>query len=150
MRRSLALFRKDIKSVKWVIIAIITYFVFFRRLWGGFCPVVKIFGIPCPSCGFTRAGLALLHLDFKRAWEIHPLIYGVVILAVLFLWDRYVLLGAKSKYVLRAAYLLVAVMAVFYLYRMYVYFPGDPPMSYYHDNVIRQVFTLLRSASDTR
>lgn len=37
------------------------------------CPFYLITGIPCPSCGMTRAVAAALHLDFKKAFEYHPL-----------------------------------------------------------------------------
>lgn len=39
------------------------------------CPMAGIFGLPCPSCGLTRASLALVRGDWHRAMAIHP---GVV------------------------------------------------------------------------
>ena len=76
------LFIKDIKSAKWVIIFVIAYFAFLRNMIFSMCPMVMITGYPCPSCGMTRAGIRLLHLDFEGAWEIHPFIYGVVLLCM--------------------------------------------------------------------
>ena len=61
------LFIKDIKSAKWVIIFVIAYFAFLRNMIFSMCPMVMITGYPCPSCGMTRAGIRLLHLDFAGA-----------------------------------------------------------------------------------
>ncbi len=36
------------------------------------CPSAWIFGIPCPSCGTTRAARALVALDVAGAFRIHP------------------------------------------------------------------------------
>jgi hypothetical protein len=46
-----------------------------------FCPMATLLGIPCPGCGLTRATLALLHGDVRRALALHPL---VLVLAPLF------------------------------------------------------------------
>lgn len=132
------LFIKDIKSAKWVIIAVITYFAFLRNLLFTMCPMVMITGYPCPSCGMTRAGVKLLHLDFAGAWEIHPFIYGVAILIVLFLWNRYIRLRPMPKYLVWLAGIMVIALVVFYVYRVKKYFPGEPPMSYYSGNLIHR------------
>ena len=92
------LFIKDIKSAKWVIIFVIAYFAFLRNMIFSMCPMVMITGYPCPSCGMTRAGIRLLHLDFAGAWEIHPFIYGVVLLVILFAWNRYIRMRPMPKY----------------------------------------------------
>lgn len=42
------------------------------------CPFAGLLGWPCPGCGLSRAGLALLHGEFAAAWRLHPLIYVVV------------------------------------------------------------------------
>lgn len=41
------------------------------------CPFNYFFHIPCPGCGITRAYIAALHLDFKAAFEYHPLFFTV-------------------------------------------------------------------------
>lgn len=42
------------------------------------CPVRFVFGIPCPSCGMTRAARAALSLDFAGATHAHPLWFVVL------------------------------------------------------------------------
>jgi hypothetical protein len=42
------------------------------------CPVAGLLGIPCPGCGMSRAGVALLRGQFSLAWQLHPLIFLVV------------------------------------------------------------------------
>ncbi|MFA9380250.1 MAG: DUF2752 domain-containing protein [Acetanaerobacterium sp.] len=39
------------------------------------CVVRNLTGIPCPTCGMTRAVLALASLHFKAAFYNHPLVY---------------------------------------------------------------------------
>lgn len=36
------------------------------------CPLHRILGVLCPTCGATRAALSLLHLDIKAALDYNP------------------------------------------------------------------------------
>ena len=40
-------------------------------------PTMWLFGVPCPACGMTRAGLSLLRLDFSAAFAYNPGIFLV-------------------------------------------------------------------------
>ena len=42
------------------------------------CPMRSLIGMPCPTCGVTRAVLALAHGDWQAAWFFHPLAAGLV------------------------------------------------------------------------
>ena len=75
---------KDIKSARWAIILIIAYFAFLKNYLYTICPVVLLSGYPCPGCGMTRAMFKVLRFDFAGAWEMHPFIYPIGILFVLF------------------------------------------------------------------
>lgn len=49
------------------------------------CTFRTVFGFPCPSCGATRAGLALARGEWRAAFAYHPLL--VVGIGVLALWS---------------------------------------------------------------
>ena len=42
------------------------------------CPVQLALGIPCPTCGMTRALRLALHGDFAAATHLHPLVWLAV------------------------------------------------------------------------
>ena len=53
----------------------------FVRSWLGLgCVVYETLGIPCLTCGMTRAVTAALRLDFKSAFGYHPLFITLPIL----------------------------------------------------------------------
>lgn len=143
-------FIKDIKSAKWVIIGIITYFVFLRKMIMGVCPLVKITGYPCPSCGLTRAGIRLLQMDFAGAWQMHPFIYVAVFLVLLFVWNRYILGRTDMEKFKKLLAATIFAMLAFYIYRMLRDFPGEPPMSYYSDNLLCRLKEVLQMLLEGR
>lgn len=42
------------------------------------CPLKRFLGIPCPTCGSTRAVLCLLRCDFHSAFQLQPLVMTLV------------------------------------------------------------------------
>jgi len=44
------------------------------------CPLKRYTGIPCFTCGSTRAVFALLHGEFKTAFLVQPLVSSLVLL----------------------------------------------------------------------
>ena len=49
------------------------------------CPFRSLTGIPCLTCGGTRAMIAFARFDFARAFEMNPLVAIGAVLAVLYL-----------------------------------------------------------------
>lgn len=43
------------------------------------CPMAGLLGVPCPSCGLTRASMALVTGDWQRAFAIHPGVAPVLV-----------------------------------------------------------------------
>ncbi|MDT8300277.1 MAG: DUF2752 domain-containing protein [Sedimentisphaerales bacterium] len=42
------------------------------------CLIKRCTGIPCPTCGFTRGLLSLLHGNITQAWLYNPLLFSVL------------------------------------------------------------------------
>ena len=137
MRRALKLLWKDIKDVKWAIIIIIAYFALGRYFLYSLCPMVMVTGLPCPGCGLTRAGFALLRLDLSGAYRIHPFIYPIAGYIAVFGWNRYIMGRRMGKKLKAGLTVLMVLVILFYGWRMWMYFPGEPPMSYYERNLLR-------------
>ena len=51
--------------------AALVVWVFSAILQG--CPIRAALGVPCPTCGMTRSLLALLRLDLRLSFSLHPL-----------------------------------------------------------------------------
>ncbi|MBS6476040.1 MAG: DUF2752 domain-containing protein [Clostridiales bacterium] len=83
------------------------------------CPIRAITGIPCPTCGFTRAALALLQGDIMRSLHIHPMLLPVVVSCLLFFHARPLKLSQR----LTTAILLAVAAATFglYLFRLFTH-----------------------------
>lgn len=64
-----------------IAIILLMYFLDISCFW------IKLFKFPCPGCGMTRAYINLLHLDFRKAFDYHPMFWSVPILGVMFFTD---------------------------------------------------------------
>lgn len=92
-----------------------------------FCPFKKITGIPCPTCGTTRALIHFAHLNPAESLNMNPLIFISFILgSILFLYSISafflkplrvsVKVGQKEKMVLRFG--VIGVIALNWIYLM--------------------------------
>ena len=135
---------KDIKSARWAIILIIAYFVFLKNYIYTICPVVLLTGFPCPGCGMTRAAFRLFCFDFLGAWEMHPFIYPIGALFVMFCFSRYFMNGKYMKCVKWFMILIAIGMVIFYIYRMITMFPEASPMTYYYGNYLNRLKNLIQ------
>lgn len=82
-------------------------------LWTG-CPFYRLFSIPCPGCGLTRAWLAFLRGDISAAFEFHRLFLFVPAFLLLYAFRQHV----SAQYVRAvncALFVFAAAMAVNYL-----------------------------------
>ena len=63
------------------------------------CTFLRLTGIPCPFCGFTRSFWAIAHGRWSEAMYTCPLSFGVFFLVViLFLWNVSALAGRRVMY----------------------------------------------------
>ena len=65
------------------------------------CLVKRLTGVACPTCGFTRGALSLLHGQIAQAWLYNPLLYSLLALfsaaiAVRIIWARHLRINLTS------------------------------------------------------
>ena len=110
--------------------------------FGSVCSSKLILGIPCPFCGLTRAGVALLSLDFKSAWAFNPLIYYISALILLWLTEKY--LNFPIKKILFVLLIVLIVISIpLYIYRWRCFFPHTEPMTYLENNLLKILCDLI-------
>ena len=85
---------------------ILLFFVFIYE-----CPVNFFFHFPCPGCGLTRAYIAALHFDIKKAFEYHPL-FVVVAPMLLYVIHRNAL---KKHFSSTTEYILLLIFLVLFI-----------------------------------
>lgn len=139
--------RKDIREFGIAGLLLAVYMAAADRLWGAFCPVRMITGLPCPGCGITRAAILLLTGRWRQAWQMHPMIYPIMLAVLYFVVSRY-LLGRKAagmKWI--AAGIAVMLLAV-YIQRMGQYFPNRSPYLYEDGNILEKLIPEYRKMID--
>ncbi len=130
--------KKDVVNNRTGILAFAGIFLLFLFLFRDVCPLQIIFGLPCPGCGLTRAGIRLLTGDFIGAWKMHPFIYVWVFFFLYLCYKRYIR-GKKMVGLIPIVVGITLAMLVFYLYRMYQFFPDVEPMTK-KDTILFEVF----------
>lgn len=106
------------------------------------CIIKLITGLPCPSCGMTRAYLSLLHLNIKDAWNYHPLFWFIPPVILFIIISEKPLFHDKKK---QALFLIAVFFIIFsvYSYRMIKLFPNIPPMDYNKNSLIYTFYERL-------
>lgn len=109
--------KKFISKIKILLLVCISYYIV---TWFTGCPIKYFTGISCPGCGMTRAWIAVLHLDFAKAFTCHPLFPTVPLIILAFFFDDWI---DFKKY--RWAVILLAILFLLvYLIRI-IWFPDD-------------------------
>lgn len=90
------------------------------------CQVKLLFGIPCPTCGMTRAWRLFLRGEIYAALDMHPLLWlpPSALVAVASVKSR------RTKRIIAAAS--VVLLLSVWIIRMAVIFPGRTPMDLNH------------------
>lgn len=120
---------------KHTIIIIMTLTIF---LTGGRCLIKSTIGIPCPSCGLTRAWKAFLTFDLEKAFYYNPLFLFIPIVLLIFIYFKKPLFGSERFQYIFIIIVCVIVLGV-YVYRMYLYFPSVPPMDFNHNSILGSI-----------
>lgn len=115
-------------------------------IFGTVCPSALFLGIPCPACGITRAAKLMLMGQFRKSFEMHPLLI-LVILGVFFCLIMIKFPQKGRLYINIYVIICIIIFICFYIYRMQMYFPDVEPLVYREDNLlayIRGVIKLLK------
>ncbi len=133
----------DIRNYYIAILLFIALNIVVRAVFHAFCPFLIITGFPCAGCGMTRAVICLLTGQFTRGMNLNPAAPFWIAWIVFFLYTRYVR-GENSKWVKILLGIVVVITLAVYFYRMLTQFPGNPPMTYYRNNILAKYSTILR------
>ena len=101
------------------------------------CPFYQIIGLPCPSCGMSRAFAALFRLDFAEAFWYHPLFFVVPLIPLLVLRVIPRRTGGVVTNVLIALFLGVWIVRMIWL------FPDTPPMDINRDSLLQILWRMI-------
>lgn len=109
-------------------------------------------GIPCPTCGLSRATERLLHGDFAGAWQMHPFVFLLVPLAavilviimnkwrkrkkdIVFTWPHY------SKAI---ALGVIGLLYLIFMVRMVLLYPHTEPLVWNDDALLPRTIRFIR------
>lgn len=130
----------------WQFIALfIAYDITVHLLFHAFCPLVIVTGLPCPGCGMSRSVFYFAAGQWEKGWNMNPLGICWLLLGIYFCVMRYIA-GKKPRGVLQMGGVLVVLMVLLYGYRMYHYFPGNPPVSYTPGSLLERMIPGYRKA----
>lgn len=131
---------RDWKGYRTGLLMVAAIMVAVTLLGHGLCPSRELVGLPCPGCGLTRSILLILQGRFVESWQLQPFGYAWLVLAVIFILDRYVLESRQQMW--KGLLVLICIgMVALYGYRMVTLFPHTEPMTYYEGNLLRRMYT---------
>lgn len=124
----------DVRDNMTGIIIAILYLVIMGVCFKTLCPFSFLFGFPCPGCGLTRAGIALLRGDIRAALDYNPAIMAWGVMFLYWFCNRYVKRERKKTTVVLLIGVCVFTFGV-YFYRLC---QGTLPMVF-QDSLMRKI-----------
>lgn len=139
MKSTLANLLQNKLVVKIIILATfgVAYIFMMKNIGNGsICLFRNWTGLPCPGCGLTHAGFALLKGNFVLAWHYNATIFIAIPLLI-----TPFIKNSKIKTALTYLYILaITVILGYYVYRMVTIFPhGDYPMVITPNSILEQL-----------
>lgn len=128
----------DFRKYWWVALILIAYVLAIRLFTTASCPVYQVVGLPCAGCGMSRATRFVLTGQFARAYYLNPLSFLIVFFGFYCLFCRYIS-GKKIRYFVHGIIVIFILLLLFYIVRMYVYFPNRVPYVYNYNNIMENL-----------
>ena len=66
--------KADVKQYGKAVLAVGIALAVLLLITGEVCPIRRLWGIPCPGCGISRAGMLLLEGKLKEAFRMHAFV----------------------------------------------------------------------------
>ena len=98
-----------------------------NNMFGFSCPIYRFFGIPCPTCGITRAYILFFRGHFLKAFLMHPLF----LLPVIFLFPAF-----RKR---RIVFSVIGIFLAVYTVRFLLLFPNVPPFTYNAESTLQKI-----------
>lgn len=136
-------FIEDIKKVLPAFIIIGLYVIVAEIVFGHVSPTMVLFGLPCPACGMTRAGLLFFGGNFADSFAMHPLFLPGFVFILCAMAFKFFKREWISKLTVPGIVLIVVFLA-FYVYRMVYFFPDQVPMVVNESSVWHRVAGMLK------
>lgn len=90
------------------------------------CPIRRLTGVICPSCGMSRAWLALLRFDVSGAFACHPMFWSIPIFILFMICDFRLFRQPRLNGAVLGG--LLAGFAVCWCIRLYCFLSGSLPL----------------------
>lgn len=125
---------KFIKVLSLIVIGIFIIFLLMKKfssITGSICLIRGVIGVPCPSCGMSRAITEVINGDIIKAFKFHPL-FWLPFVAMFFLI-------LKRKYFKFILIIAITLLMTVYILRMSFLFPNVEPMKYNEKAIFNQL-----------
>ena len=118
-------------------LAIALYWVIFFNFTPSPCIFKNATGLPCPGCGLTRSGLALLRGQWQRSLYYHALLLPIVMIIALNA------IGYLKKIKAKYLWVIIVILFTYYFVRLGMYFPDKAPLDYQENNILSYLLKLI-------
>lgn len=112
-------------NIKVIIILVICGFFLLSGIFS--CPVYETIGIPCPTCGITRAYKLFLTGHVADAFCMHPLF----LLPLIFLFPKF-----RNR---KTVIFVISIFVIVYIFRFNQLFPDAEPFNINYDSDIVKI-----------
>ena len=93
--------------------------VIIRHFLGLGCPIAEALGIPCPTCGMTRALVCALQLNFLKSFDYYLFWPVVIFILVIYILKVLKKISINNKTMLLILYIFCFVDLIYYFYRLF-------------------------------
>ncbi|MGL4850773.1 MAG: DUF2752 domain-containing protein [Clostridium sp.] len=108
----------------------------------GDCVVKKYTGMPCPTCGISRATINFFIGNFKESFEYHLLLIPFIITVCVYLFQKWI--QSKNIYFKYFYISMGVVFILYYIFRMYYLFPNIEPMDYNFNSKLYKIISYFK------